>query len=425
MGKRSEMGRLVVVGGGAAGMFSAIRAAERGHEVILLEKNEKLGKKLYITGKGRCNLTNRCETDVLSSNVLRNRKFLYSAFHRFDSLQAIDFFESHGLRTVTERGGRVFPCSGHASDVIRVLEGTMRELGVQVMLRSEVEHILTRPIGAQGEGKGARLRATGVRLAGKGSINADAVVVATGGCSYASTGSTGDGYRFAKELGMAVADPRPSLVPFEVEEEWAGRLQGLSLRNVSVRILKGGRELFREFGEMLFTHYGVSGPLMLGASCVVNDEIRKGPLAMEIDLKPALSPAQLDGRVLRDLGENSNRQFKNSLRKLFPAKLVPVMVEMSGILPEKKSCEVTKVERARFTALIKAFPLTLARSRGFDEAVITRGGVDVKEINPSTMESKRVKDLYFAGEVLDVDARTGGFNLQIAWSTGYLAGESV
>ncbi len=424
------MSRVIVIGGGAAGMIGAARAAEQGHQVLLLEKNEKLGKKIYITGKGRCNLTNDCETEDLFKHVLRNKKFLYSAFYGFDSRQAIGFFESNGLVTKTERGGRVFPQSDHASDVIRALQRALRERGVQVKLNARVEEILTESIGGEADGaggkrKGRERRAVGVRLADQSVKKADAVLVATGGRSYASTGSTGDGCRFAKELGHNVKETRPSLVPFEAQEAWVGRLQGLSLRNVSVRVRDGKKILFEDFGEMLFTHYGVSGPLMLSASGVVNDEIWEKPLRMEIDLKPALSEEQLDRRVLRDFEENLNRQFKNSLQKLFPAKLIPVMVERSGIQPEKKVNEVTKEERGRLVSLTKAFPLTLAGLRGFDEAIVTRGGVDVKEVNPSTMESRLVEGLYFAGEVLDVDALTGGFNLQIAWSTGYLAGDSI
>ncbi len=409
------MGKVIVIGGGAAGMMAAVQAGARGHKVLLLEKNEKLGKKIYITGKGRCNLTNDCEIEDLFRNVLRGSKFLYSAFYSFSNGQTIDFFESHGLPTKTERGGRIFPESDHSSDVIRTLQTALQKAGVEVSLHTQVQELLT--------GQGGQI--TGVRLSGGAVISADAVIVATGGCSYASTGSTGDGYQFARQVGHSVTKLRPSLVPFETAEPWVKELQGLSLRNVTVRIRKEKKVLYEEFGEMLFTHFGVSGPLMLSASSMVNDYAEKMPLSMEIDLKPALTLEQLDKRILRDFEENRNRQFKNGVQKLFPGKLLPVIVSLSGIPPEKKINEITKEERQNFAELIKAFPVALTGFRDFNEAIITRGGVALKEINPSTMESKLVKGLYFAGEVLDLDALTGGFNLQIAWSTGYLAGSSV
>lgn len=410
------MSRVIVIGGGAAGMMAAIQAAARGHRVLLLEKNEKLGKKIYITGKGRCNLTNSCDTEDLFKSVMRNEKFLYSAFYSFSNVQTIDFFEAHGLSTKVERGERVFPTSDHASDVIQTLQQALKKERAEVRLHAQVKKILYQPNGKC---------VAGVLLADGTSLEADAVIVATGGCSYVSTGSTGDGYRFAQEAGHKVVKPRPSLVPFEAGESWIKELQGLSLKNVTVRIKKEKKLLYEEFGEMLFTHYGVSGPLLLSASSVVNDYMERMPLSMEIDLKPALTKEQLDKRVLRDFKENQNRQFKNSLQKLFPSKLTPVIVKMSGISPDKKVNEITREERSVFVSLIKSFPLTLTKFRDFNEAIITRGGVGVKEINPSTMESKLVKGLYFAGEVLDVDALTGGFNLQIAWSTGYLAGDSI
>lgn len=413
------MSKVIVIGGGAAGMMAAARAAGRGHQVLLLEQNEKLGKKIYITGKGRCNLTNACETEDLFKHVLRNSKFLYSAFYSFSNAQTVDFFESHGLATKTERGGRVFPESDHSSDVIRTLQRVLGEAGVQVRLHAQVKGLQIGP----GQGQGRQV--TGVVLMDGTRLQGDSVVVATGGCSYASTGSTGDGYRFAQEAGHTVTALRPSLVPFEAAEPWVKELQGLSLRNVKVRIFQGKKTLYEEFGEMLFTHYGVSGPLLLSASGIVNDYMDKMPLSMAVDLKPALTEEQLDKRILRDFEENQNRQFKNALQKLFPAKLIPVIVMLSGISPDKKVNEVTREERQGFAALIKAFPITLSRFRGFNEAIATRGGVAVKEINPSTMESKLVRGLYFAGEVLDLDALTGGFNLQVAWSTGHLAGDSI
>lgn len=413
------MSRVIVAGGGPAGMFAAIAAADCGHEVRLLEKNEKLGKKLYITGKGRCNITNAGDMENLFESVTTNPRFLYSAFYACDNRRVIDFFEENGLRTKVERGNRVFPVSDHASDVIAALQRALRARGVKVCLNSEVESVL-----AEND------MAAGVR--GKdGSVQrADAVIVATGGFSYQATGSTGDGYRFAEELGHTVTELTPSLVPFYAREKYVAKMQGLSLKNVRVRIRSGerqgeGKVLYEDFGEMLFTHFGVSGPLMLTASAVIKPSYTKRPLAMEIDLKPALTEEQLDARLLREFEEAKNKQFKNSLGHLFPAKMIPVMVELGGIGPEKKVNEITKEERLRFVRLIKAVPVTLTGLRDFNEAIITKGGVSVKEINPSTMESKKIHNLFFCGEVLDLDAVTGGYNLQIAWSTGYLAGSSV
>lgn len=395
-------------------MFAALAAAEKGHSVILIEKNEKLGKKLYITGKGRCNLTNAGDMDALFSNVITNRKFLYSAFYAYDNFRVIDFFENHGVKTKTERGNRVFPVSDHASDIIHALSRALEQAGVKVRLYTRAESILTE------EG-----HCTGICLSGGTVEDADAVILATGGFSYQSTGSTGDGYRFAEECGHNITEIEPSLVPFTTKEAYILQLQGLSLKNVRVTIKQGKKTLFEEFGEMLFTHFGVSGPLILSASSIVGKKLKKQELFMSIDLKPALSAEQLDRRLLRDFEENRNRQFKNAVQGLLPSKLLPVLIELSGISPEKKVNELTREERSRLTALLKAFPVTLVGMRGFHEAIITRGGVSVKEVNPSTMESKLVSDLYFAGEVLDLDAMTGGFNLQIAWSTGYLAGSSV
>lgn len=411
------MSKVIVIGGGAAGMMAAIRAAENGHQVTLLEQNEKLGKKLYITGKGRCNITNNCETEHLLKNVIRNSRFLYSAFYSFDSRQVMEFFETHGLTIKTERGGRVFPQSDHSSDVIRTLQKTLQQEQVRVQLHAKVADILT--VGSETSS------VTGVRLTDGTVLRAENVVLATGGCSYVSTGSTGDGYCFAEKLGHTVMERRPSLVPFETAENWVKDLQGLSLRNVTVSIRKDRKLLFEDFGEMLFTHYGVSGPLLISASSLVNDYMENMPLIMEIDLKPALTEEQLDKRVLRDFEENQKRQFKNALSKLFPAKLIPVIINLSGIHAEAKVNMITKRERMDLIHLMKHFPLTLQRFRDFNEAIITRGGVCTREVNPSTMESKLVSGLYFAGEVLDLDALTEGFNLQIAWSTGYLAGDSI
>ena len=405
------MNKILVVGGGAAGMMAAVTAARNGKKVRLIEKNEKLGKKLFITGKGRCNITNAADIEDLFSAVVSNPKFLYSSFYSMTNDQVIDFFEELGVKTKVERGGRVFPESDHSSDVIRALEQEMKRLGAEVRLRAEAEEILAE------DG-----RVTGVRLSSGKELHADAVIIATGGISYPSTGSTGDGYRFARECGHKVTDLSPALVPLEVKEWYARELMGLSLRNVEIRITDGKKKLYEEFGEMLFTHYGVTGPVILSASSIVGKKLREHPLTLHIDLKPALTEEQLDKRMLREFEANHNRQFKNAVDSLFPSKLKPVIVELSGIQEDKKVNEVTKEERLHFVRLIKDFSMTLTGMRGYNEAIITKGGVSVKEIDPGTMESKLVNGLYFAGEVLDLDAVTGGYNLQIAWSTGYLAG---
>ncbi len=404
------MGKVIVIGGGAAGMMAALAAAEKGCRGCLIEKNEKLGKKLFITGKGRCNVTNAGDMETLFANVRANGKFLYSAFYGYDNRRVMDFLEGAGCRLKTERGDRVFPLSDHSSDVISAFARELKRRGVEILLNTEAKSLIL--------GKDESI-VEGVRLSGGRQVHGNMCVVCTGGLSYPSTGSTGDGYGFAKEAGHQVVGQRPGLVPFNVREEWCGRLMGLSLKNVSLRLVCGGRETYQGFGEMLFTHFGVSGPLVLSASS--HYESGQGAV-LYIDLKPALTAEQLDKRLLRDFDENKNKRFGNALGGLFPMKLIPVMVELSGIRSDKKVNEITKEERRRFGELIKAVPLTVKGLRGYEEAIITRGGVCVKEINPSTMESKKVKGLYFAGEVLDVDALTGGFNLQIAWSTGHLAG---
>lgn len=408
------MSKVLVIGGGAAGMFAAITAARCGHQVFLYEKNEKLGKKLFITGKGRCNLTNACDIDTLFSSVVTNSRFLYSSFYGFTNQDAVDFFEGIGLRTKVERGNRVFPCSDHSSDVIRSLEREMGRLGVELHLNTEVTGVADE----NGVFSHVILR-DGSRVTG------DACIVATGGLSYQTTGSTGDGYRFARQAGHQVTECMPSLVPMEVKESWPARLQGLSLRNVRASIYDGRKKVYDDFGEMLFTHYGVSGPLMLSASSIVAERLQKKELQLYIDLKPALSDETLHQRVLRDFEENQNKQFKNAVGKLFPARLAPVMIELSGIPSEKKVNIISREERQEFVRLIRRLPVTLTGLRGYNEAVITKGGVKVREIDPATMESKLVKGLYFVGEVLDVDALTGGFNLQIAWSTAYAAGTAI
>lgn len=406
---------VVIIGGGAAGMMAGIAAAGAGHNVRIYEKNEKLGKKIFITGKGRCNLTNACDTEDLFSNVIHNPKFLYSSFYSLTNFDVMDMMEENGCPVKTERGNRVFPVSDKSSDVIRALSDRLRDLGAEVILHEEVAAIVTE------DGK-----ATGIRMK-KGSrlIPADAVIIATGGLSYPTTGSTGDGYRFAKELGHTITELSPALVPFEVKEQTGKDLQGLALRNVTARILKGSKVLYEEFGEMLFTHFGVSGPVLLSGSSYVAETLKKEPLTLSLDLKPALSEEQLDARILRDFEAIKNKQYKNALVQLLPSRLVPIIVERSGIDPEKKVNEITRQERQQIISQLKDFRLTLTGLRDYKEAIITQGGVSVREVNPSTMESKKVKNLYFAGEVLDLDAVTGGFNLQIAWSTGYLAGISV
>lgn len=409
------MSKVLIVGGGAAGMFASVWAARNGHEVLLFEKNDRLGRKLFITGKGRCNITNACEDiETLFSSVTSNSKFLYSGFYGFTNQDAIAFFEELGVRTKVERGERVFPVSDHSSDVIRALEREMDRQGVQIYLKTSVKEL-------QIEDK----KVVGIVLQNGQKVLGDACIVATGGLSYPITGSDGDGLEFAKKAGHKVTECLPSLVPMEAEEDWVCDLMGLSLRNVKVQIFDSKKKLYEEFGEMLFTHFGVSGPLVLSASSYVGKKLKDHPLKMVIDLKPALSRDQLDKRVLRDFEENQNRQFHNAVGGLFPSKLVPVIIELSGIVPDKKVNVISKEERAHLVDLIKHLELTLTGLRDYNEAIITKGGVKVKEIDPGSMESKLVEGLYFIGEVLDLDALTGGFNLQIAWSTAYAAGNNI
>ncbi len=428
------MAKLGIIGGGAAGMMAAITAAQNGVQVHLFEHNEKLGKKLFITGKGRCNFTNACDTEALYANIVTNPRFMYSSFGAFTNLQMIDFVEALGVRTKVERGNRAFPLSDHSSDIIRGLERKMKELGVVVHLNSDVKELILESIEetatentgkAKGKRRRAQNRVTGIVLANGARIVCDAVLVATGGVSYPSTGSTGDGYRFAGDAGHLIRKTRPALVPLETDEEYIRGLQGLSLKNVELRIPYGKKKEYRAFGEMLFTHFGVSGPLVLSASSYIGEELEKGPLQAEIDLKPALTEEQLDARLLREFSEAKNKDFKNAIAPLFPSKMRPVMVKLSGIPENKPVHEITREERQRFIRLVKAFPFTVTGLRSLNEAIITQGGVHVKEINPSTMESRITENLYFAGEVIDVDALTGGFNLQIAWSTAYLAATAI
>lgn len=399
-------------------MLAALSAAKEGGSVSLYERNEKLGKKLFITGKGRCNVTNACDVEELFQSVVTNEKFLYSSFYGFTNQDMINLLEEAGLRLKTERGNRVFPASDHSSDVISTLEQLLRQAGVRIHKNAKVEQLLLE----DGQTKGLSVREGGKLR----EIPAAAVIVATGGMSYASTGSDGDGYRWAEGTGHRVTELSPALVPFVAGEQADVKaLQGLSLKNVEASVFAGKKEIYREFGEMLFTHFGVSGPLMLSASSFGAKYIRKQPLKLFIDLKPALSKEQLDERTLRDFSESQNKQFKNALNHLYPAKLIPVMIERSGIDPDKKVNEITRQERQRLVEATKGLEFTLTGLRPFNEAIITQGGVSVRDINPSTMESKKTAGLYFAGEVLDLDAVTGGFNLQIAWSTGWTAGKGA
>lgn len=404
---------VIVVGGGAAGMMAAIFAARNGKEVTLIEQNEKLGKKLFITGKGRCNFTNACDTEDLFLNIVTNPKFLYSAFYSFSNQMVMDFFEEIGLSYKVERGNRVFPVSDHSSDVIKVLEREMNRGNVKILLNTKVKSLIIEDIVCKG-----------VILQDKKRIFADSVIVATGGVSYPRTGACRDGYDFAQTAGHSIVKTQPSLVPFELSESCCKDIMGISLKNVSATIYADEKKVYSDFGEMLFTHFGVSGPIIIKASAYIHKYLDK-KLSLTIDLKPALDEKQLDERILKDFKMFQNKQLKNSLDKLLLRSLIPVVIEKSGLDGEKKINEITKEERKQLMTTIKNLPFTITGLRGWDEAIITKGGVSVKEVDPGTMESKLTAGLFFAGEVLDLDALTGGFNLQIAWSTGYLAGNSV
>lgn len=404
---------VVVVGGGPAGMFCAIVAAKRGRKVLLLEKNEKLGKKLFITGKGRCNVTNGGELEDIFQNIVSNRKFLYSSLYGFTNVQLMEFFENRGCPLKVERGNRVFPVSDKSSDILNVLAKEMKKLGVQVECNQVVTELLIK-----------EEQVVGVRLQNGKEIQANSVVVATGGASYPQTGSTGDGYEFARRTGHTVTPISPALVAMNIKEQDCKSMQGLSLKNIGFRVFLKKKKLYEDFGELLFTHFGISGPVVLSASSHFSLKDEKKDAVVEIDLKPALTREQLDDRILRDFEWFKGRQFKNSLDKLLPAKMIPVIIERSGIDPLKKVNVITKEERSQLVTALKQFTLHVHSFREFKEAIITKGGVMVKEINPSTMESKKVKGLYFIGELLDLDALTGGYNLQIAWSTANTAGEN-
>lgn len=405
--------KVIVVGGGAAGMMAAVSAAESGHEAILIEKNEKLGKKIYITGKGRCNFTNACLVNELFNNVVRNPKFLYSAIYNFSNTDVMEFFELHGMRYKVERGDRVFPTSDHSSDVIKTLQEYLKLLGVTILLNTKLDKLIIE------DNKISGVIANGTKY------YADSVILALGGKSYPSCGADGDTWKIFNNYDIKINPAQPSLVPLTCAESFVSQLQGLSLKNVKVTLKSNNKILYSELGEMLFTHFGLSGPLILSASCYLSEDDYKVKPKLSIDLKPALDEKMLDTRILNDFNEFKNKQFKNSLNKLLPTKLIPVIIELSGISPDKPVNEITREERKSLVYLLKNFDFTVIGNRGFNEAIITRGGIDVSEINPKTMELKKIKNLYVAGEMIDTDALTGGFNLQIAWSTGHLSGSSI
>lgn len=401
--------KVVVIGGGPAGMIACGRLSDRGKKAVLIEKNGFLGKKLRITGKGRCNITNMADVEEMMENIPTNSRFLYSALYSFTNYDIIELLKSLGVPTKVERGGRVFPESDSAKDVADALKRYALS-GDTKLVKESVTDIIIK------DGK-----VCGVKTQ-RGVIDADSVIIATGGVSYPLTGSTGDGYRFAKSAGHTIVAPKASLVPLETREKWTAELMGLSLKNVELTLFDGDKKLYTDFGEMLFTHFGVSGPIVLSASCHLKNA--KNP-RLSIDLKPALDFVQLDKRILRDLNEAGKKHLQNSLDALLPKALIPVIIKIVGLELHKEACNITKEERQALARTLKALPLTVTKKRPVEEAIITSGGVKVSEINPSTMESKLVKGLYFAGEVIDVDAYTGGFNLQIAYSTGYLAGENA
>ena len=406
------MHKVIIVGGGAAGMIAAIFAAKNGNDVLLLEKNEKLGKKIYITGKGRCNLTNDVSAREFFDFVVNNPKFLYGAINAFPPQAVKDFFEENGLRLKTERGNRVFPASDKASDVTKTLEKVMRETGVSVRLDTEVKAIITK------DGKVTAVKTD------KGTEYCDSVVVCTGGMSYPLTGSTGDGYVFAKAAGHTIVKPRASLVGIELKDNDIYDLQGLSLKNVSIKAVSDGKPVYEDFGEMLFTHYGISGPIVLSCSCLLNElDLKK--VKLFLDLKPALDEKTLDNRLIREIDSAKGKEIKTVARSLAPSSLVPFILKRAKIHPDKKCGELTREERRKLVSVFKNVELLPRELRPLSEAIITAGGVNVKEINPKTMESKIITGLFFAGEVLDVDCFTGGFNLQTAFATGFIAGKNA
>ncbi len=406
--------RIGIIGAGAAGLFAAGIAASSENSVLVFEKNKKAGKKLLITGKGRCNITNNCSLDELMANIPGNGRFLYSVFNKFNNLDIINFFESINVPVKTERGNRVFPVSDRSMDVVKALIDNGQKQGVKFLYESQVKEIYCENACVKG-----------VRLQNNDYYELDSVILATGGVSYPMTGSDGDGYRLAKSLGHTVTDVKPSLVPLEISEKWVPDLQGLSLKNVGLTAFDNkGNKVYHEQGEMLFTHFGVSGPMILSASRHIMDCGYKGAYFL-IDLKPALDEEKLDLRLQRDFAKYSRKQFGNSLNELLPKSLIPIFVELSGIPNEKPVNQITKTERKDLVKLLKGIKITVSKPRPIEEAIVTAGGISTKEINPSTMESKIIKGLYFAGEIIDVDAYTGGFNLTIAFSTAYVAAKNA
>jgi len=400
---------VAIIGGGASGLMAAISAAMNGAAVVVFDKNKFLGRKLRITGKGRCNITNACDDASFFQNVTRNSKFLYSAYYNFNNEDVQNFFINNGLELKTERGGRVFPKSDNAKDVVSVFEKLIVQLDITV-INKKVKTIKKNDFYYE------------VECVDNKTICSDTVIIATGGVSYPLTGSTGDGYKLAELFGHTVTRLKASLVPIEAEEDYCSEMQGLSLKNVQLSLYKENACVYKDFGEMMFTHFGITGPIVLSASSHIKDGEKYKIL---IDLKPALDADVLDKRLLRDFTQASNKNFSNSLERLLPKKLIPVIIRLSGILPDKKVNSITKEERLRLLNIIKAFPVSVKRLRPISEAIITSGGIETKEINPSSMESKLSENLFFSGEVIDVDAYTGGFNLQIAFSTGWLAGEKA
>ena len=420
------MRKVIIIGGGAAGMMAAISASKEGKKVLLLEKNEKLGKKLFITGKGRCNITSACDPDEFLNHVATNSRFLYSSFSRFNNHDVVRLLNDAGLKTKVERGQRVFPQSDHSSDVIGTLKRLCDRNHVEILYHAKVEKILLHDHeGVSGEKKRSF---AGVQLSDGRVIQGDSLIIATGGCSYTSTGSDGDGYRLARELGHSIRPVYPSLVPFIMKETWCRDLMGLTLKNISIRVKNGKKVIYEGFGEFLFTHFGVSGPLVLTASTCLGKyqkALEAGQLTLLLDLKPSLTMEQLEKRYLREFDTYRNKNISNVIERMLPRKMVPVFLREAGVPEDKKVRDITKKERRRMEELMKGMEMHITGVRGFEEAIVTRGGVNVKEVSPTTMESKLVDHVFFAGEILDVYALTGGFNLQIAWSTGYTAGYSA
>lgn len=412
--------RVIVIGGGAAGMIAAITSSNEGNDVTLIEKTSSLGNKIKITGKGRCNLTFDGDIEDFKNNIVKNFKFMYSSFNAFSNVDVVNYFNKLGVKTKIERGGRVFPVSDDANEVVKVLKDELNKNHVNIIYNVSVDNFIL---------DNNKIKA--LKLSNNKIIECDKCIIATGGKSYPKTGSSGDGYMYAKKLGHKIVDLKPGLVPLRSSDSICKLLQGLSLKNVTLSLkYKGGKEIYKEFGEMMFSHFGITGPIVLSASSKLNrvenvdNLMQNNDIIASIDLKPALDDDTLDKRICRDFEKYTNKEFKNSLDDLLPKKLIPVIIELSGIDENKKVNQITKEERKRLVKLLKNLQITITGFMPFDIAVITSGGVDVKDINPKTMESKIVKGIYFAGEILDVDAHTGGFNLQIAFSTGYAAGKN-